>query len=137
MMSFLLDTNVVSETRRDRPHRAVTAWFRQQDANELHISVLTLAEIAKGAAQLKNSDPPQSDVLFRWLDRVRAQYLDRTIGINSEIAETWGQLTARRPLPVVDGLLAATALVHGLTFVTRDTRDVAGTGVTVFNPWRT
>jgi predicted nucleic acid-binding protein len=94
-----------------------------------------LGEIAKGAAQLEPRDRAQAATYYQWLEAVRSNFADRTIGIDPAIAEAWGRLTAIRPLPVVDGLLAATALVRGLILVTRDARDIAGTGVTTLNPW--
>jgi predicted nucleic acid-binding protein len=111
------------------------SWFGSTDLGSLHISVLTLGELANGAARLARRDDAQAATLRRWLESTRLSYANRIIPIDSEISETWGQLNAIRPLPVIDGLLAATALVRGMTFVTRDTRDIAGTGVRTINPW--
>jgi predicted nucleic acid-binding protein len=134
-VNYLLDTNVVSESRRKRPDSRVVSWLRWADVNTLHISVLTLGEMAKGIAQREIKDRAQAAIYFQWLDAVRSDFADRTIGIDPHIAEAWGRLAAERPLPIIDGLLAATALVHGMTLVTRDTRDVADTGVATINPW--
>ncbi len=134
-MSFLLDTNVLSEARRKRASPQVTSWFQRVDPTSLHISVLTLGEIAKGAARYAKRDVAQAAVLAQWLDATRRDYADRIIPIDIEIAETWGRLDALRPLPVIDGLLAATALVRDMTLVTRNLRDIADTGVTVLDPW--
>lgn len=134
-MSYLLDTNVVSELRRKAPDASVLAWFGRTDPNDLHLSVLTLGEVAKGAASLSRRDPKAGKSLRDWLDGLRARYSDRLIGINALVAEEWGRLSAGRPLPVIDGLLAATALVHGMVLVTRNGTDVADTGVGVVNPW--
>ena len=133
---FLLDTNVLSETRRTRPDPGVLDWLRHADDAALHISVLTLGEMAKGVALLAKRDPVAAAPLHLWLSGIRLDYAARVIPIDVEIAETWGKLNAERSLPVVDGLLAATALVHSMTLVTRKVRDVEGTGVTVVNPWR-
>jgi len=134
-VSFLLDTNVISEARRKRPDAQVAAWFRRTDPASLHISVLTLGEIAKGAARYAKRDPAQAAALEQWLDAARLNYADKIIAIDVEISETWGRLAAKRPLPVIDGLLAATALVRGMTLVTRNLEDIADTGVELLDPW--
>ncbi|MBW7849559.1 MAG: type II toxin-antitoxin system VapC family toxin [Rhodospirillales bacterium] len=135
-MSYLLDTNVVSELRRRVPEPKVLAWFGRADPERLYLSVLTLGEIAKGAASLSRRDPAAGGSLRGWLDGLRAHYADRLIGIDALVAEEWGRLSAARTLPVIDGLLAATALVHGLALVTRNGSDVVDTGVAVINPWQ-
>jgi len=134
-VSFLLDTNVVSEIRRKKPDPSVMAWLRQVDHAKLRLSVLTLGEITKGVHLLARRDPNGARQLTAWLDGLRQHYADRLLGIDGTIAETWGRLATERALPLIDGLLAATALVHGLTLVTRNVRDVAGTGVALLNPW--
>ena len=136
-MKFLLDTNVVSETRRKVPDAKVLAWFRRVDPSAIHLSVLTLGEIAKGAENLARRDAIAGRAIREWLDGLRQLYADRVIAIDIEIAETWGRLSAGRPLPVIDGLLAATASARGMTLVTRNRRDFAGTGVAVVSPWET
>jgi toxin FitB len=134
-VSFLLDTNVISETRRKTPSPQVVSWFRGVEPNTLNISVLTLGEIAKGIAKHTKRDAAKAAALIRWLESIRLNYADRILGIDAEIAEAWGRLAAERSLAVIDGLIAATALVHNLTLVTRNIGDVAGTGVLVLNPW--
>ena len=134
-MTFLLDTNVISEVRRKRPDARVLSWLRRADPASLCISVLTLGEIAKGAAQCAVRDRARAAIYYRWLDQVRSNYADKTIGIDADIAEAWGRLAARRVFPVLDGLLAATALVRGMTLVTRNERDMADAGIPVLNPW--
>lgn len=134
-MKYLLDTNVVSELRRKAPEANVVAWFRRIDPAALYLSVLTLGEIAKGAESLSRRDAAAARSLRAWLDGLRAHYADRLILVDAEIAEEWGRLSAARPLPVIDGLLAATARVRGMTLVTRNARDVKGTGVAVVDPW--
>lgn len=113
------------------------SWLRGVDPADLYVSVLTFGEIAKGIAQRTRRDAAEAEVLRHWLETTRRLYVDRTVAIDSEISEVWGQLAAKRTFPVIDGLLAATALVRGMTFVTRDTRDIADTGVPTINPWVT
>lgn len=134
-MTFLLDTNVISETRRRVPDANVLAWFLRTDPAAIQISVLTLGEVAKGAEAIGRRDPAAGRALWDWLGGLRLHYADRLVGIDADIAEEWGRLSAIRPLPVIDSLLAATASVRGLTLVTRNLRDVAGTGIAVVNPW--
>lgn len=134
-MKFLLDTNVVSETRRKAPDAKVLAWFRRVDPSAIHLSVLTLGEIARGAENLARRDAIAGRAIREWLDGLLLLYADRVIAIDIEIAETWGRLSAARPLPVIDGLLAATASARGMTLVTRNRRDFSGTGVAVVDPW--
>ncbi|MBF0561971.1 MAG: type II toxin-antitoxin system VapC family toxin [Alphaproteobacteria bacterium] len=134
-MTYLLDTNVVSEVRRKLPDANVLAWFRRTDPAAIRLSVLTLGEIVKGAESLARRDPAAGQSLRNWLDGLRLHYADRLLGVDGAVAETWGRLSAQRPLPVIDGLLVATALVHNLILVTRNVCDVSGMGVTVVNPW--
>lgn len=134
-MNYLLDTNVVSEIQRKRPNQRVLTWIENTEPASLHISALTLGEIAKGAAKLARRDVAQATTFLRWLDAARLQFVNRVIAVDSEIAVAWGHLNAHRPLPIVDGLLAATALVHRMTLVTRNVRDVADLGLSLLNPW--
>jgi len=135
-LSFLLDTNVVSEPRRRKPDATVVAWLRGQDSDLLFVSALTLGEIALGAEARGRRDPVAGRSLSTWLTSIRTAYQDRVLPVTGDVAETWGRLSARRPLPVIDGLLAATALVHRLTLVTRNLRDFDGLGVRLLDPWR-
>jgi predicted nucleic acid-binding protein len=134
-VSFLLDTNVVSEARRKKPDAKVVAWVAHADPADLFISALTLGEIAKGVAMRAKQSPVQAKGLEQWLIATRVSYADRIITVDADIAETWGRLDASRSLPIVDGLLAATALVRGMTLVTRNVRDIADVGIAVLNPW--
>ncbi len=134
-MIYLLDTNVVSEVRRKQPDANVLAWFRRTDPTAIRLSILTLGEIVKGAESLARRDPTAGQSLRNWLDGLRLHYADRLLDIDGAVAETWGRLSAQRPLPVIDGLLVATALVHNLVLVTRNVCDVSGMGVTIVNPW--
>ena len=132
-MSYLLDTCVLSEARRRSP--PATAWLQAVDPLALFISVITIGEVAKGAAVRERTDPVAAASLGRWLDGLRQSYADRILPIDDAVATAWGHLMARRTLPVADGLIAATARVHNLTLVTRNVADFADTGVDVANPW--
>lgn len=135
-MSFLLDTNVVSEPRRRKPSANVISWLREQEPDQLFLSALTLGEIAQGAEARARRDAVAGRSLSMWLTSIRNRYSDRILPVTGDIAETWGRLGARRPLPVIDGLLAATALVHRLTLVTRNVRDFQGLDIPIFDPWQ-
>ena len=110
-MTFLLDTKVLSELRRKRPDSGVVSWIRRTDPATLFISVLSLGEIAKGAARCAMRDRVQAAIYEEWLVWVRSNYAEQIIGIDPAIAEAGGRLSAQRPRPVIDSLLAATALV--------------------------
>jgi predicted nucleic acid-binding protein len=136
---FLLDTNIVSELIKPKPEPRVTAWIDSTDETLLYLSVLTLGEIRKGIGLLR--DAPRRVVLEAWLDSdLTLRFAERILPIDRAVADRWGRLTAeaavaKSPLPVIDGLLAATALDQNLTLVTRNTKHIAVTGVPVFNPW--
>ncbi len=134
-MSFLIDTNVVSEARKPRGNPQVKAWLTRIRGEDLYISVLLLGELRRGIALLAGRDPEQAAVYERWLTRLRRDYADRILPVSAPVAEEWGRLNVPDPLPVVDGLLAATAKVHDLTLVTRDTTGFARTGVRLLNPF--
>ena len=134
-MSYLLDTNVVSEVRRRRPDAGVMAWFDSVRADELYLSVMVVGEIRHGIERLARRDPARADVFEKWLIDLQELYGNRVVPVTAAIAEAWGRLNAGDPLPVADGLMAATALVHGWTFVTRNTADVVQTGVRLTNPF--
>ena len=139
MSGFLLDTNVISELVKPRPEASVTAWIEGTDESLLYLSILTLGEIRRGIAALPQSR--RRATLEAWLEKdLRARFEDRILVIDQEVADRWGLLTAAARnggivLPVIDGLLAATALEHNLTLVTRDTGQIPSMGVAVFNPW--
>lgn len=136
-MSYLLDTTVLSELRRKQPDAFVAAWFRQRPASTLYLSVLTLGEIRKGAEAQANVQKRLR--LLDWLEtELPAFFAGRVLEIDNAVADRWGRLVAQagRPLPAIDSLLAATAVQHGLVFVTRNVRGVQGLpGVTALNPW--
>ena len=134
-MSFLLDTNVLSEARKPNGNGNVKAWMASVNGSELYVSVLTIGEIRQSIERLRGRDPAQASVYERWLARLQRDYADRVLPVTAEVAQEWGRLNTVQPLPAVDSLLAATGRVFGLTLVTRNTRDMAGTGVKVLNPF--
>jgi predicted nucleic acid-binding protein len=139
---FLLDTNVVSELMKPRPDPRVVAWIDATPEALLHLSVITLGEVRKGVDLLPD-DSPRRASLLSWLQHdVRGRFHHRLLVFDDGVAERWGQIEALArkrglTLPTVDAQLAATALHHGLTFVTRNTEHVGPAGVPVFNPWGT
>lgn len=133
---YLLDTNVISETRRNQANSAVMAFLSAADSAELFISVLTLGELRKGVAAKRRVDPTAADRLGEWVDSIETVFADRVISVDAAIARHWGELSAARTLPVVDTLIAATAIQHDLILVTRNTRDVDPTGVQLLDPWQ-
>lgn len=136
-MSYLLDTNVVSEIRKPIPNEGVAAWFAETDSADLHLSVLVVGEVRQGIERLRHrGDGEQAAVFERWLEVLKSEFGDRLLPVTTAVAERWGVLNADRRLPVVDGLLAATAGVHELTLVTRDESLLAATGVRTLDPWR-
>jgi len=134
-LSFLLDTNAVSEIRRGRdPH--VRAWIGEVEDVDLHLSVMTLGEIRKGIELLRGRDAAQAEVFGSWLGELHTSFADRIVPIDARIAEEWGRLNAAASRNTIDSLIAATARVHGLTVVTRNTGDFEGCGVPLLNPWQ-
>ena len=133
-MSFLLDTNAVSEIRRGRD-QWVRAWVSEVADADLHLSVLTLGEIRKGIELLRDRDPAQAEVFASWLNELRTRFADRIVPIDDRVAEEWGRLNAAAPRNTIDSLIAATARIHELTVVTRNTGDFEGCGVPLLNPW--
>lgn len=135
-MSYLVDTNVLSELRKGaRTDPNVRAWFDEVDEEEIFLSVLVIGEVRRGIENVRRRDAGRAHALDRWLRRVVRAHGDRILPVTSEIAEAWGPLNVPDPLPVIDSLLGATALVHGLTVATRNVADVARTGVPVVNPF--
>jgi toxin FitB len=132
---FLVDTNVISEARKPNADPNVHSWFRSVSGADLYLSVLVLGEIRQGVERLRRRDPTQAGQYDRWLATLRRDYAERLLPVTTEVAQEWGRLNVPYPLPVVDGLLAATALVHGMTLVTRNISDVARSGVLLLNPF--
>ena len=135
-MSYLIDTNVLSELRRKQPNSAVVAWVQARPASTLYLSVLTLGELRKGIATLGEGAKQQA--LNDWLQVELPQFFTgRVLQIDTAVADRWGSLMAQagRPMPAIDSLLAATALVHGLQMVTRNQKDFDYPGLQTINPW--
>lgn len=136
MAGFLLDTCVLSETRRRRPDAGVVEFLARADAAQLYVSMLTIGEMRNGIAKKRLTDTEAADRLAAWAQRIETDFSDRVLGIDVAAARIWGDLSAQGGTPVIDTLIAATALVHGLTVVTRNTKDFATSGAPLLNPWR-
>lgn len=134
-MAYLLDTCVLSELRKPKAHPGVTAWMAGIQPEEAFLSVLTLGEIRRGIELRRAKDQAVARALERWLLGLEAHYADRILPVTAVIADRWGRLSPNQPLPVTDGLIAATALEHKLTVVTRNTDDFARSGVSLFDPF--
>lgn len=135
-MSYLLDTNVISELRKgERSDANVRAWFSELPDEEIFLSVLTIGEIRRGVENVRRRDPDSAAALDSWLARLSEAHRDRILPVDRAIAEEWGRMNVPDPLPVVDSLLAATAKVAGLTFATRNVADVEGSGVELVDPF--
>jgi predicted nucleic acid-binding protein len=136
-VKFLLDTNIISEIRKgERAHPNVANWVLRTPVKEMGTSVLVLAEIRRGIELKRRQDAAQAEALDRWFAQMRTRIGDRVLPIDEPIAEAWALLSVPDPLPLIDGLLAATAKVHGLTLVTRNTADVVRTGVAIVDPFK-
>jgi toxin FitB len=135
-LSYLLDTNVISELRKgDRINPKVASWFAEVAEEEVFFSTLTLGEIRRGIESVRRRDSKSAAVLEGWLGRVLEQHRERILPVDRAIAEEWGRMDVPDRLPTVDGLLAATAKVFGLTLATRNVGDVERTGVSCVNPF--
>jgi predicted nucleic acid-binding protein len=134
-MSFLLDTNVVSEARKRTANPHVKAWLASVAGHELFLSVLVIGEIRQGIERMRRRDAKQAGKYESWLATLLRDYADRIVPVDAEVAQEWGRLNVPDPLPVIDGLLAATAKARGWTLVTRNTADLAHSGVRLLNPF--
>jgi hypothetical protein len=136
-IGYLLDTNVLSETRKKKADAGLISFLQSAEASSLFISVLTIGELRKGiiAKKLRDPDPNAGNRLAAWVEGLEVSFADRILGIDAATARLWGDWSGQRPRPVVDTLLAATAVLHDLTFVTRNLRDVRGIPVKLLNPW--
>lgn len=135
-MRYLLDTNVISELRKGtRAHPLLRQWFENADDKSIFTSVLVLGELRRGVESIRRRDPVAAVAFDQWLARLVDQFAERVVVVDAATANRWGPLNVTDPIPTVDGLLAATALEHGMTLVTRNTRDVERTGVVTLNPF--
>jgi len=135
-MSYLLDTNVLSELVRPKPNEAVLSWFANVPDESLYISVLTLGEIRKGVEGVPNAK--RKETLRVWLEHTLPEWFEsRVLPVDADVAEKWGRLQAdaQRPVPAIDSLIAATALHHELRIVTRNSKDFDYAGLEAINPW--
>lgn len=135
-IEYLLDTNILSETRRKKADERVMGFLAGAEAVALYISVLTLGELRKGVALKRRTDPEAAKQLAGWVDGLEFSFADRILGIDAATARLWGDWSAERPRPVIDTLLAATAVARDLTLVTRNVNDVADLPVKVLDPWK-
>jgi len=135
-MAYLLDTNIVSELRKgDRCNEAVLDWFSTLDDDDAYLSVLVIGEIERGIERIRKRDPKSATRLRRWLSNLVTTFEDRILPVTLPIARTWGKMGAPNPIPTTDGLLAATAHVHGLILATRNVSDVRSLDIEWLNPF--
>lgn len=135
-MSYLIDTNLISEIRKSqRCNPGVASWFAKISSGEIYLSALTVGEIRKGIENIRRRDEQRADALDAWLHELLDTHSDRILPVDEAVADQWGRLNVPDPLPVLDSLLAATASVHGLTLVARNLKDVERTGVDCLNPF--
>ena len=130
---YLVDTNIISEARRGSPQAA--SWLRSVNPLSVHLSTLTLAEIMRGIALKQKADPKTAGHLAEWLRKIRHEHADRILPVTDPISVEWGRIAAIRPRGDIDGLIAATAIVHDLILVIRNVADFEDTGASVINPW--
>jgi predicted nucleic acid-binding protein len=135
-LQYLLDTTVLSETRKKLADARVLFFLSGVEPSALYISVLTLGELRKGVANKSRSDPEAAKKIGSWVEGLELSFADRILGIDIATAKLWGELSAQRPRPVIDTLLAATAVSHQLTLVTPNVDDVQDIPVQVLDPWK-
>ena len=135
-MSYLIDTNVISELRKgQRCDPNVAQWFATVADVEIYLSVLVIGELRRGVERIRRRDPTATVALETWLKRIVKSFDGRILAVDYEVAEEWGRMNALTPLSTIDSLLAATAKVHGLTLVTRNVKDIVNAGVSYLNPF--
>lgn len=135
-MNYLIDTNIISEVRKGRrcdPN--VASWYEKIEDASLYLSVLVIGEIRKGIERVRQRDRAQANAIENWLAAVDTAFGERILPVDRAVANEWGRLNVQRPLPVIDGLLAATAKIHHMTLVTRDTVGIADLEVSILNPF--
>jgi predicted nucleic acid-binding protein len=135
-LQYLLDTNILSETRKKQANERVMSFLSAAEPSTLFISVPSLGELRKGVVLKMRSDADAAKRLGTWVDGLEFSFGERILGVDAAIARQWGELSAERSRLVIDTLLAATALVHKLTLVTRNISDVHDLGVKLLDPWR-
>jgi predicted nucleic acid-binding protein len=135
-MTFLIDTNIISEIRKgSRCDTNVAAWYASINDTDLYLSVLVMGEIRKGIELARSRDAAKAETLEAWLNAVDLAFGDRILPFDRAASDEWGRMSALRPIPVIDGLLAATAKINRMTLVTRNEKDVAGLGAKWLNPF--
>jgi predicted nucleic acid-binding protein len=135
-VTYLLDTNILSETRKHDPAPGVVDWIKSTPPDQLHVSVLTLGEITQGIARVRaRGDQMQAAILERWMRGIEKGFAGRALPVTLRVAAEWGRQQSRQPMPVIDALIAATARVNGLTLVTRNVKDFEHAGVPLINPF--
>lgn len=135
MKGYLVDTNVLSELRRRKRSPSVVAWISSVSPDDLYLSVLTLGELRQGIESMRRKDPTAANALERWYGGICADFSEKLLPVDAAVAERWGRLSQEQPIPSIDGLLAATAVVHDLTIVTRNVADFERSGVALINPF--
>jgi toxin FitB len=135
-VNYLIDTSIISEVcKGNRCDPNVTSWYDTIEDTSLYLSVLVVGEIRKGIERVRPKDNAQARAIENWLKAVDKAFAERILPIDRAVADEWGRLNASRPLPVIDGLLAATAKVHRMTLVTRNTAGLADLGVHILDPF--
>jgi predicted nucleic acid-binding protein len=138
VVKYLLDTNIISEIRKGpRCHPNVAAWYSNLEEESLYLSVLVLGEIQKGIEGLRGRDARKANVLDLWLEQLQISFQSQILPVDIAISQEWGRLSSLHTVPVIDGLLAATATAYGLVLVTRNTQDFADLGIQLINPFET
>lgn len=132
---YLLDTNVLSETRKARMNPNVAGFLAQLDSLSLYVSTLTIGEFQRGIEIKRRDDPEAAERIAEWVAQAERNFADRILPVDERVAKLWGVLSADRSRPVVDTLIAATAIVHDLVLITRNLKDVRGIDVMVVDPW--
>jgi len=134
-MTYLLDTSVISELRKKNPDPSVLAWFSGVESDQLYLSAITVGEIRRGIEALRRKDAPQAARLEKWLDGLMKTFDDHVISVDTRVADLWGRLNVPDRMPILDGLLAATAVARGWTLVTRNESDIPSDRVSLLNPF--